>query len=67
MVFDSHLSSENSKENGCPVEQEPPFIVLLFGIFPFCLLDFFFLCAVWSQEKFGFRQSDLDLERPHWF
>jgi hypothetical protein len=57
VVFDSHLSSENSKENGCPVEQEPPFIVLLFGIFPFCLLDFFFpVCSlvtgeIWVQAK----------------
>lgn len=51
MVFDSHLSSENSKENGCPVEQEPPFIVLLFGIFPFCLLDFFFSCVQFGHRR----------------
>ena len=41
MVFVSHLFSENSKENGYPVEQEPPSIVLLFAILPFCLIDFF--------------------------
>lgn len=64
MVFVSHLFSENSKENGCPVEQEPPSIVLLFAILPFCLIDFFPLCSVWAQEKCGLRQSNLDLERP---
>lgn len=67
VAFGSHLSSESSKENGYPIDQELHPSSSYSGSFLFVYLIFFFWYVVWAQEKFGFRLSNLDLERPTWF